>query len=154
MKAFVETNYEPTWDTDQGQFYLGLGLGEAWPRGQYNDWIMPSLVITAPGQWSRLVNAPNTGKFREPSLVGVDYPTVRVRQAVYDRDDRALYVSVTNGIAAALGSPTSFQLTNLAGRFRVMLDGREFLNDEIRGGMLTVDTTVGPHTVIAQKASY
>lgn len=153
MKAFVETNYGPTWDTDHGQFYLGLGLGEQWPRGQYNDWIMPSLVITTPGQWSRLVNAPNTGKFREPSLVGVDYPTVRVRQAVYDRDDRALYISVTNGTAAALHSPTSFQLTNLVGRFRVLLDDRELIDGEIQGGTLTVDTMVGPHTIVAQKVS-
>ena len=40
----AEEYIEPTWDQESGEFYLGLRLGETYPRGQWNARMMAGWV--------------------------------------------------------------------------------------------------------------
>ncbi|MGQ0465375.1 MAG: hypothetical protein ACT4QG_08640, partial [Sporichthyaceae bacterium] len=55
---------------------------------------------------------PNTEKFHLPTLEGVDFPTLRVRQA--SSDASAFYGSFTTVDNAKKGEPTSYKITKLA----------------------------------------
>ena len=154
LRAWIGKEYEPTWDTDQGEFFHHLQLGERWPRAQFNDWLMIGYTITKPHQWRDMFHQPNLAKFREPTVVGVDFPTVRPRQAYYSDQEKALFVSLTSCDRAKLGEPTSFRVTTLlpGTRWRLTTDGvhgEEVL--EPRGGELRVDTNVGAHSFVLQQ---
>ncbi|WP_033291801.1 hypothetical protein [Amycolatopsis jejuensis] len=153
LRGWMENNYEPTWDDEHGEFSLGFGLSERWPRGQYNGWVMPAFTLSNPGDWRDLHVNPNTAKFLEPTLEGVDYPTVRVRQAYYTATNRTLNVSVTSADRHALGRPTSLTVSNLIDQatYQVLLDGKQVDGAAPRGGRIEVTTTVGPHTLIVRQ---
>lgn len=148
LRGFMEANYEPTWDAEHGEFAFGFGLDEAWPRGQYNGWVMPAFA-GAPGRWQGLTQSPNVAKFTEPTLEDIDYPVVRVRQAYYDRDERTLSVSVTHFDPATLGRPTEFTISNLfdEATYAFILDGQRMSDVEVNDGRARIVTTVGPHTL-------
>jgi hypothetical protein len=152
LRAWIERNYEPTW-TDDGEFYFGFGLDEQWPRGQYNGWVMPAVTIARPGQWHDLLHKPQTSKFREPTLEGVDFPTVLVRQAYYDRQDRTLSVAITSAARSSLGTPTTLEITNLVDRaeYETRVDGSVVEDLRSTNGKITISTSVGPHTVSVQR---
>lgn len=154
LRAWIGKNYEPTWDTELGEFYHHLGLGEKWPRAQFNDWLMPGYVITKPGQWANLFQNPNVAKFRQPTIVGVDYPAVRPRQAYWDAAERSLIVSITACDKAKIGEPTSFTVTNLlpGTRYRLNVDGVNGTGVlEPRNGEIRIDTRVGAHNLVLQQ---
>lgn len=154
LRAWVRKEYEPTWDTERGEFYHHFQLGETWPRAQFNDWLMPGYTITKPGQWREMFHSPKLSKFREPTVEGVDFPTVRPRQAFWDAGERALFVAITSCAKERLGDPTSFRVTNLlpGAHYRLTVDGVHA--DELvqpKGGDITVDTKVGAHTIVLQQ---
>lgn len=154
LRNWITKTYEPTWDTELGEFYHLMGLGEKWPRAQFNNWLALGYVITEPGQWANIFKKPNTAKFRQPTIVGVDFPTVRPRQAYWDAEQRALIVSITSCDKAQLGEPTSFTVTNLlpGSRYRLTADGVP--GDEVlepRGGEIRIDTKVGAHNLVLQQ---
>jgi len=145
---------DSAWDMERGEFYHHLGLGEKWPRAQFNDWLMIGYTITRAGQWRKLFNEPNLAKFRQPTVVGVDFPTVRPRQAYWDAAEKALFVSITSCDSAKLGEPTSFRVTNLlpGTRYRLTVDGQ--VQDAVlepTAGTLTIDTKVGSHSLVLQQ---
>ena len=80
-------------------------------------------VAGGPGSWSRLYNEPNLKKFHQPTVHGVDYPTVDVGQAYYDDGLGALMVAIFPGDDKKVGSNTTFKTTNLAGTERKVLRG-------------------------------
>ena len=49
----------------------------------------------------------------DPTVHGVDFPTVCLSQAFYDVDRTSLIVSTHAGLPAAAGSPTSFRVANV-----------------------------------------
>jgi len=153
LRSWAMKQYQPTWDAGRGEFYHHFALEEPWPRAQYNDWIMPAFTITEPGQWARLFNRPNLAKFRQPTVEGIDYPTVRPRQAYWDADDKALVVAITSCDTEKLGDPTSFRVTNLVpgGRYRLTVDGVVQSDVQPADGTLSVDTRVGTHTIVLQQ---
>jgi hypothetical protein len=153
LRKWAEAHYQPIYDPHRGEFYCMFGLGEAYPRGQHNDWIMPGYVSNGPRAWHRLFNQPNLKKFQEPTLTDVDFPLVRVRQAYYDPTLRTLNVALCTVDATALGQETTFQITNLApsARYRVLMDGQECDGWQLREGKIQVRTTVGTHSFIIQQ---
>ncbi|WP_399896443.1 hypothetical protein ACGH7X_41395 [Streptomyces sp. BBFR51] len=153
LRGFIEANYEPTWDDEHGEFSFGFGLGENWPRGQYNAWLMPAFTGASPGRWHGLHSSPNTGKFHEPTLEGVDYPTVRVRQAYYDAGTRTLNVAITTADADSAGRPTALTVSQLIDQahYQVLLDGEPVDVGRPRGGKIVVPTTVGAHTLLVRQ---
>ena len=106
----AEAAIEPTWNHAAGEFTLGFGLNEAHPRGQLNARAMAGWVCTE-GAWSRIFNAPNLGKFDEPTLEGVDFPRVALSEARWD--GRAMHVAAHPRNTSEKGRRTSFYLTNI-----------------------------------------
>ena len=148
LKAHAEAKYEPTWDEAAGEFTWGFGLDEPYPRGQYNAPAALAEAITE-GAWRRLFTAPNLRKFVEPTVTGVDFPTVCLSQAVYDVDRRHLIVATDKGVPGALGQPTTFRITNVKpDNCTVVADGA--MSDDWRAveGDIEVSTTVGEHTFV------
>ena len=146
LKAHSEAHHEPAWDEEWAEFTWGFGLGEPHPRGQTNA-AAAMAEATTEGAWWRLFNEPNLRKFIDPTVHGVDFPTVCLSQAYYDVDRRSLIVATDAGVQAAAGKSTSFRVTNIdPGRCTVIADGEEFDNWRAVDGDLEITTTVGEHT--------
>ena len=148
LKAYSEANYEPTWDTDTGEFTWGFGLKEEYPRGQLNATAAMAEAASS-GAWSGLLNQPKLRRFLEPTVYGVDFPKVCLSQATYDVDRRLLAVATDAGAPLTAGEPTTFRVTNVVPEHCVVeADG--VLSDDWRvvDGDLEVSTTVGTHTFI------
>ncbi len=145
----------PTWMPpgeprhEDGEFAYHFNLGEAWPRGIINH-ILGFSSCGGPGSTARMYNEPNLKKFEQPTLSGVDYPNLTVRQAWYDEGSRRLAVTVGAGQdASPLGSPTTLTVSNLNGTPRVLLDGVETNSFNDKGnGTIVIDATIGEHTVV------
>jgi hypothetical protein len=154
LNSHVLNTYEPTWDAQTGEFYFGFGLSEDWPRGQLNDWMMPAYTITRPGQWQNIFAAPNTDKFDLPTLEGVDFPSLRVRQATstVDTFDGAF----TTVDKDRRGEPTRYTITNLTpnASYRVRRTGAEPQDVQASAqGTLTLDAKIATHTVRVRRIS-
>jgi hypothetical protein len=143
LRAYVDANYEPTWDREAGEFYYLFGLREPFPRGQYNANLMVS-EVAGPGAWWRLFNEPNLKKFEEPTVYGVDYPRIGLSQAYHDRQQRTLVLRTYAIAQSAIGSPTSFRVKNLAlpADCTVLADGAPYAGWAVREGELEVTTTI------------
>jgi hypothetical protein len=147
LMTWANNRYQPT--AKDGEFYYQFGLDEPWPRGWPNDWLLMS-VAGGQGSWYRLYNEPNLKKFHQPTLHGVDYPTVSVAQACYDEGLAALMVAISPGEDTKVGSNTTFKVTNLPGAERkVLQDGAPFGGWKAIGdGEIEVTTTVDRHTFV------
>ncbi|HUP87445.1 MAG TPA: hypothetical protein VM143_17470 [Acidimicrobiales bacterium] len=108
--AAADEHFEPTWDFDRGEFTLGFGLGEDHPRGQWNARAMAGWVC-GPGAWSDVCNRPDLAKFDEPTVVGVDFPRVAMREARWD--GAALHLSATPQNASVRGTRTFVRIVGL-----------------------------------------
>ena len=92
LKAHAEATYEPRWHSDTGEFTWGFGLNEPHPRGQFNAAMMVA-EAGSEGAWWRVFNQPNLRKFTDPTVHGVDFPSVCLSQAWYDVDRRCLVLA-------------------------------------------------------------
>lgn len=153
LKARMDRYHEPTWDTARGEFYVHSGLGEDWPRGQYNSFAQLGYAITKPGEWINVFEKPNLAKFDQPTVEGVDYPTVRPRQAYWDEAEQALFIGLTSCDTDRLGTATQFRVTNLqpGADYRVTIDGHD-QTIAAPDGSLEVHTDVGTHTILVRLA--
>jgi hypothetical protein len=154
LRAFIDHTYVPTWDRSRGEFFYTFGLDEPWPRGQLNAWVMPSRLVPMAGAWRQLFD----GDMRchsEPTLTGVDFPALRVRQAVYDRPAKVLSVAVAAGRPADAGRNTSVRVTQLAPnvRYRVQLDDSAVVQVADANGTLPITFRIGTHTLQVSPAS-
>ncbi len=77
LSAAIEASYEPTWDTDRGEFTWGMGLNEPYPRGQFNAFLAAAEAV-GPGMWERMSAAPLAPCAQ---IVGVDFPNVALTRA-------------------------------------------------------------------------
>jgi hypothetical protein len=105
--------------------------------------------VGEPGSFRRLFAEPDMRRHSEPTVEGIDYPTVGVRQAWYDRDNRVLSVGITAGPGlTGTGAPTSFRVTQLPGAsVRVSVDGGAFAEYKVAAdGRLTLETTADEHS--------
>ena len=73
----IDASYEPTWDTERGEFTFGLGLGEPHPRGQFNAFLAAG-EAAGRGMWEALSAAPLE---LCPQIVGVDFPAMAFTRA-------------------------------------------------------------------------
>lgn len=110
--AAADEFIQPTWAHPSGEFSLGFRLNETHPRGQLNARAMAGWVCT-PGAWSRIFNAPNLGKFDEPTVIGVDFPRVALSEARWDGDSLHLAAHPQNADVA--GTTTSMKIVNVGG---------------------------------------
>ena len=149
LKAHAEEHYEPTWNRETGEFTWGFGLNELHPRGQLNAAMMTSEAGSEAALW-RLFNQPNLRKFNDPTVHGVDFPTVCLSQAWYDVERRRLVVSTDSGIPGAVDQPTSFRVSNVVDvqRCQVITDGQLSRDWRSVGDELEINTKVGEHTFL------
>ncbi len=144
LREHVERTCEPQWDRERSEFTWGFGLGEPIPRGQLNGTIMMAETGGA-GAWSRIFQRPNLEKFAQPTVCGVDYPTVGLSRAWYDADRQCLAVDTFAADSARRGAPTSFRVRELTdpGRARVVRDGSPYGAWRVSGpGEITVESDV------------
>ncbi len=134
----IEANYEPTWDLSRGEFTWGLGLGEEYPRGQYNGFLAAAEVVS-PGAWTCLSEAPLP---KQPGLVeDVDFPMLALAEARWEKDALRLRLHPQND--KVLGRPTRFRIKGLDDPDRWRVEGDARL-DSVAGD-LVVETTVLDH---------
>ena len=148
LKAYAEAHYEPIWDAESGEFTWGFGLHEPHPRGQFNAAMMVA-EAGSEGAWWRVFNEPNLRKLTDPTVHGVDFPTVCLSQAWYDVDRRRLVIATDAGVPSAAGQSTSFRVRHLdLQRCAVMVDGQPSDDWRMVDGEMEITTTVGPHTFL------
>ena len=148
LEAHCEAHHEPAWDAATDEFTWGFGLNEPHPRGQFNATRMMAEALSE-GSWRRLFNAPNLGKFDEPTVYGVDFPTVCLSQAWYDAARRCLVVATDAGLPHAAGQPTSFRVANIdPAACQVEIDGRASGDWRVVDDGLEITITVAEHVVV------
>ena len=92
-------------------------------------------------------------RFEEPTVVGVDYPAVTVRQAYYDREAKVLAVGICAGNqTAAPGSPTSFRVEMCPGECEVIIDGQPSTEwTRTSDGAMEINTTIADHSILVRR---
>ncbi len=106
----AEKYIEPQLDAGSGEFTLGFGLNEPFPRGQWNAQAMAGWVCTK-NAWSELFTQPNFNKFKEPTVEGVDFPDFALSEARWTGDSLRLRVHPKN--SELRGEKTRMRITNL-----------------------------------------
>ena len=101
------------------------------------------------GAWWRIYNEPSLCKFIDPTVHGVDFPTVCLLQAWYDVERRQLAISTDAGAPNASGQPTTFRVSRIDPQCcQVIIDGERSNDGRAVDGEVEISTTVGPHTVL------
>jgi hypothetical protein len=97
---------------ENDRFAFWFGLDSEWPRGQLNA----SMMLTecgSRGSWWRVFNEPNLRIYNEPTLYGVDYPSVGIRRAQNDMTRGVLEIETTVATPSRRGDLTSFTIDHL-----------------------------------------
>ena len=150
VKGFVEKTNQPTWDEPRGEFWWGFGLDEPLPRGQINAAAAMAEANTYKG-WSKLFEAKNLRRFVEPTVHGIDFPSMCLTQASYDVDRGVLAAASDAGVPAARDKPTTFRIGNMPpGTCTVEIDGEPSTDWRMIDGELEISTTIGRHTYVAR----
>lgn len=148
LRRIAESTMEPRFfGEDMDRFAWWFHLGEKWPRGQLST-LMVMTELGAPGAWCNVFNKPNLTKFSEPTVSGVDYPTLGICQCWNDLDDAALWVETYCGSAARRGEPTRWKVTGLpdTSKVHITMDGSEFPNWAVTGpDSIEIRSDIGPH---------
>jgi hypothetical protein len=148
MRAYVDRAWQPI--HSDGEFGYHFNLGEVWPRGIINH-VLGFSSAGGPGSTARMYNEPNLEKFEQPTLSGVDFPNLTVRQAYYDETRRQLAITICPGCdSSPVGAPTQLTVTNLRHISpRVVIDGVDSNSFSVRGeDAIVIDTTIGEHTFL------
>lgn len=150
LSQAADEHYEPTWDAERGEFTWGFGLQEPHPRGQYNA-IMAAAQIVTRGAWSRLADHAPGRRFEEPTVTGVDFPTVALSQAWWDTEGSRLVLATVPMNTAVSGRPTTLRIAGLAGlEWEALIDGGPATARWVEGD-LEIATTVGEHRIVVQR---
>ena len=133
-------------DTEFGWFFH---LNEEWPRGQLNS-LMVTADLIGEGSWERAFQPHGTtDRFEQPTVVGVDFPTLGIAQASYDPDHGVLVVETYCGDRTRHGQPTTLKVVNIRTRsVMVVRDGAPFSGwvQDPATGDITISSDVGSHT--------
>ena len=148
LSAAAERAYDPRFFGDHGEkFGWWFGLNEGFPRGQRSAMMMVSEVGKG-GDWARAFEAPLIDKYDAPTVEGVDFPSLGIRQAWNDVASGTLYVGTYATTPDRRGSETSWRVTNLPNSAEVFIicDGEPFDRFEVEGpGTIRLDTDIDSH---------
>ena len=152
LQTACDEHYPPTWDRDRGEVTWDFDLGEQHPRGQYNAMMAAAEVMTE-GAWWRLGNVSSADRFGEPTVCDVDFPTVALTRAEWERDTQQLLLALQPMNDAVVGQPTSMRVTGLddPGRWRAVSREGAPAEVEARAGDLIVHTKVGRHALAVER---
>ena len=148
LSAAAERAYEPRFFGEHDEkFGWWFGLDEGYPRGQRSAMMMVSEVGQG-GDWTRAFAVPHLDKFDAPTVEGVDFPALGIRQAWNDVEGGTLYVGTYSSTPERRGAETSWRVTNLpnADEVFVICDGQPFERVEVEGpGTVRIDTDIDDH---------
>jgi hypothetical protein len=154
LSTAIDATYEPTFDAERGEFTWGFELDEEYPRGQYNG-TMAAAQIATPRSWWRLANEGPGTRFAEPTVEGVDFPTVALDRAWWDAERRELAIGMVPVNEARCGAPTSFRVVHLddPARWRVTdVTTGPAVATTVTDGALVVTTTVERRDLVVAPA--
>jgi hypothetical protein len=113
LREFAEREFQPeTFGEEQDRFGFFFGWEEPYPRGQQSA-LMMIPELGGRGAWSRCFNQPNLAKFAEPTIEGIDYPSLGIAVAHNDHEQRELHVRTYAATPSHAGRPTSWRVTGL-----------------------------------------
>jgi hypothetical protein len=110
--------------------------------------LLAMLDAGAPGGWRRLFTAPNVAKFDQPTVTGVDFPSLGLSRAVYDAAAGELHLRTYAATPADAGRPTTFRITRVAHpeRLQVRCDGAAFAEwDVVAPDEVELRLDIGDH---------
>lgn len=109
------------------EFGYFFGFGEPYPRGQESALYMLADVME-PGDWHAAFNAIDAERHAAPTVEGVDFPKLGIRQAFNDPETGVLTVETYAATRAETGSQTTWRVTHLpdASAVAVDLDGKSY----------------------------
>ncbi len=121
----------------------------AYPRGQYNATMAAADAMTEGGWW-RLGNVSSAQRFDEPTVRGVDFPTLALTRAEWDGETRQLHLTLDPMNDAVVGQPTSMRVSGLEdpATFRAISPDGVPVEVEVQGPELVLRTQVGNHALI------
>ena len=148
LREVAERDFEPRFFGDErDRFGWWFGRNEPYPRGQLSA-LQMLCEIGAPGAWSRVFTEPNLAKFDEPTVVGVDYPSLGIAQAWNDGETGNLRIATYAATPSRRGTATSFRVTKLADpkTVRVRCDGVDDPRWRVVGeDAIEVECEIGDH---------
>lgn len=148
IRQHAEEHFDPRWfGEEEDRFAWWFGLDEPWPRGQLSA-LQMVCEAAGPGAWSRAFREPDLRKFDEPTVEGVDYPSLAVRRAWNDRTNGTLHVGTCVGTPSHRGAATKFRVTKLAdpAAMEIHCDGERFPGWRVVGGdAIEIDSDVKTH---------
>ncbi len=115
LRDLVDQSSEPRrFGEDDSRFGYWFGTGEEHPRGQLAALLM-LCEAGEPGAWTRVFNnRDHARRFAEPTVEGVDYPTLGICRARNEPETGALHVATYAATPSRTGSATSFRVTRLS----------------------------------------
>jgi hypothetical protein len=128
LRDVAEREFEPRFfGPDGDSFGWWFGFGEEYPRGQPGALLALSEIGTR-GSWREAFEPAADDRFNEPSVEGVDYPTLGIAQAHNYSDDRALVVETYAATSAHRGRATTVRVSQLpdSAKVAVTCDSQEF----------------------------
>ena len=100
------------------------------------------------GDWSWAFQAPYLDKYGAPTVEGIDFPFMGVRQAWNDASSGVLHVSTYAVTSDRREQETTFRVTNVPDTEEVfvLIDGQPFDRFEVEGpGVIRLDSDIGEH---------
>jgi len=148
LRAVAERDFEPRFfGPDGDSFGWWFGFGEEYPRGQPGALLALSEIGTR-GSWRAAFEPHPDDRFNEPTLEGVDYPTLGIAQARNDRAEQTLIVESYAATSADRGRPTTVRVAQLQdpARVTVTCDGQDFTRwRQLDIGRIELDVEVANH---------
>jgi hypothetical protein len=148
LRKFAEENFEPRYfGLNDSQFGFWFNLGENWPRGQLSALAMCAEVCDG-GAWEKLFNQPNLTKYYSPTIHGIDFPAVGVRQAWHDDNEGLLVFQIEDGDRTKTNKKTKVSVSNIpdTNQIEVFCDGKPFNDYSVdSSGQVVLNTEVANH---------
>ncbi len=148
MRDYAEHHFGPAFFGEENdRFGWWFGLDEKYPRGQWSSMMMAAEVGER-GSWSKLFNEVNIDKFNQPTVEGIDFPALTLRQAWNDLEHGMLSIR-TVGTPSRRGKETSFTVSRIPDPSQVIVrcDGNAFDQWDVTGeNEIRIRTTIDTHT--------
>jgi hypothetical protein len=148
IREHAEREFEPrSFGPENDRFGWWFGLKEPYPRGQLSA-LQMLCELGDSGAWSRVFNQPNLAKFDEPTVTGVDYPSLGVCEAWNDAESGDLRIATYAATPSKRGAGTTFRVTKLpdARAVRVRRDGADDPRWRAVGAdTIEIDCEIGDH---------
>jgi hypothetical protein len=152
LESACAEQYPPTWDEERGEVTWDFGLGEPHPRGQYNATMAAADAMTEGGWW-RLGNTSSQARFAEPTVGDVDFPTVALTRADWDRGARQLNLTLDPISNNAIGRQTQMRVSGLDDPTLYGASSPDGAPVEIetQGADLVLRTPIGRHALVVKR---